>query len=264
MDLLELTDTRSIPFWKNLYWSRSLTLICDYDGTLAPFRKERMKAVPYRGVRELIDDILTRTTIRFVVVSGRPASEVSSLLGTRNKPEIWGAHGWERMYPDGTCRRWPVNSKALLGLSKARKAAEEKSLQQYCEMKTGALALHWRGVSQAEKRKIEDLVNLDLKSIASHHDLKLRSFDGGIELLATGRNKGRAIKAIIGDKASHVYPIYLGDDLTDEDAFKVVAQVGGHGILVNGKKRPSRAHFQLMPPEGVVDFLRLCLLMKEG
>jgi trehalose 6-phosphate phosphatase len=264
MRILNLSDASCTPFWKRLHSARSLTLISDYDGTLAPFRKERMKAFPYEGVPELIDDILTRRSVRFVVVSGRPVSEVARLLGTRNMPEIWGAHGWERMYPDGACQQWRVNKKALSGLSKARKAAEERSLQQYCEVKTGAIALHWRGISQEEKREIKELVDFDLKSIAPDHELLLRPFDGGVELLATERNKGSAIEDIIGEMPPGGYPIYLGDDLTDEDGFRAVGSVGGYGILVNKKGRISQAHFQLIPPEGVINLLRLCLLMKEG
>jgi trehalose 6-phosphate phosphatase len=264
MRILTLSDERCKPFWKNLYSAGSPALISDYDGTLAPFRTERTKAVPYRGVPELIDRILTKTAIRFVVVSGRPALEVGRLLGTRNSPEIWGAHGWERMLPDGTFRQWPVSKKALSGLSKARQAVEANSLQQHCEIKTGALALHWRGVSQERREKINNLIDLELRPIATRYNLTLRPFDGGIELLAGGRNKGDAINKIIGEGSADIYPIYLGDDLTDEDAFEAVARAGGQGILVSKKHNSSKAHFQLIPPDGVIDFFRFCLTMKEG
>ena len=82
-------------------------LLLDYDGTLAPFRVDRHRARPYTGVREaLAQHSEGNGRTRIVVISGRPAKEISPLL--RGNPpvlkdpvEVWGLHGAERVFIDG-------------------------------------------------------------------------------------------------------------------------------------------------------------------
>src|SRR5438128_10517394 len=74
-------------------------LLLDYDGTLAPFTPDRMRAFPYREIPELVSKIMRHNT-RVVLVSGRPARELLFLSGIQTQPEIWGSHGLERLYPD--------------------------------------------------------------------------------------------------------------------------------------------------------------------
>src|SRR5579871_52455 len=80
-------------------------LLLDYDGTLAPFRVNRFEAVPWPGVREILNQIRARSETRVVVVTGRPATEIAPLLALDQPVEVWGLHGFERLHPDGRRER---------------------------------------------------------------------------------------------------------------------------------------------------------------
>ena len=91
--------------------------------------------------------------------------------------------------------------------------------------------------------------------IAKQASLELHSFDGGIELRVPGRDKGYAVKTIISKLDRDVVAAYLGDDLTDEDAFNAIKGVG-LGVLVRPDYRPTSASIWLKPPDELLDFLR--------
>jgi len=76
-------------------------LLLDYDGTLAPFSVDRQRAVPYPGVRNLLQQIIDGGRTRLVIVTGRDAHEIDPFLRLRPAPEIWGSHGLQRLLPDG-------------------------------------------------------------------------------------------------------------------------------------------------------------------
>ena len=83
-------------------------LMLDYDGTLAPFHVDPAQAVPYPDVAAALEDIVQAGGTRVVLVSGRPAEDLPPLLPLTQRPEIWGAHGWERLLPDGSLVAGPA------------------------------------------------------------------------------------------------------------------------------------------------------------
>ncbi|MEA1990932.1 MAG: hypothetical protein U9N58_01855 [Thermodesulfobacteriota bacterium] len=91
--------------------SKNRALLLDYDGTLAPFRVERDKAVPYFGVRKILEKIIATGGCRGVVISGRSVEDLLPLLGLQIPPEIWGAHGKERFCADGAYKILPIEAK---------------------------------------------------------------------------------------------------------------------------------------------------------
>ena len=91
-------------FWQALRVSPRACLLLDYDGTLAPFRVRRDRALPYKGVAEVLGRLVAGRSTRVVGVSGRSAREVAGLLGLARPPEIWGSHGAERLSPGGVYR----------------------------------------------------------------------------------------------------------------------------------------------------------------
>jgi trehalose-phosphatase len=88
-------------------------------------------------------------------------------------------------------------------------------------------------------------------------------FDGGMEIHATARSKGDAVRAIVAEAGNRGAIAYLGDDVTDEDAFAAL-QGYGIGILVRSDYRPTVADVWIRPPEGVVDFLTSWIRACEG
>ena len=75
-----------------------------------------------------------------------------------------------------------------------------------------------------------------------------------MELRVPGRNKGHAVKTILRETEKGALVTYLGDDITDEDAFKAL-KGKGLSVLVREEFRPTTADVWLKPPEGLLEFL---------
>jgi trehalose 6-phosphate phosphatase len=224
----------------------------DYDGTLAPFRIERDQALPYPGVRERLSALLAGGT-RVVLVSGRMAHEVLRLAAVNPAPEVWGTHGWERLGADGTYALAPLPPAAAEGLAQAQAALEARWTPRL-ERKPASLAFHARGLAPQEGEAVQGHVQHLWEAIAARQGLELHAFDGGIELRIPGRSKATAVEQLLGESGPAPACAYLGDDLTDEDAFRAIAP-HGLGVLVRPELRETAAAWWIRPPEELLEFL---------
>ena len=226
----------------------------DYDGTLAPFTADRTRAFPYREIPHTVSQIMQCKT-RVVLVSGRPATELLFLSGIHPHPEIWGSHGAERLFPDGSYEVESPEPRQRVGLHNADRLLHAAGLGARMEMKPGGIAVHWRGLPHGEAQAIEDKVRELGQNLAQEYSLQILPFDGGLEIRGASRNKGDAVSAILAEAGKGVAAAYLGDDQTDENAFRAIK---GHGlaVLVRTEPRPTMADAWLRPPEELGHFLR--------
>jgi trehalose-phosphatase len=243
---------------------RAALLMLDYDGTLAPFRVDPSQARPYPGITEILDAIMQQGVTRLVLVSGRRATEVPPLLGTRRRPEVWGSHGWERLHPSGALTIEPAPQVALEALVEASASADAaQRLGARIERKPSSVALHWRGVSEERIGKLRSLVEPAWTSLCDRAPLALLEFDGGVELRVAGRSKGDAVLTVLSEFEADVPMAFLGDDVTDEDAF-IALRGKGLGVLVRAEHRPTAAQAWLRPPEELAAFLQRWQRACEG
>jgi len=242
-------------FFASLEKAPESVLMLDYDGTLAPFRVKPGKAVPYPGVRPILRRILTNESTRVVLISGRWTKDLIPLLRLDPLPEIWGSHGWERRHADGRYETFSFNERALRGLAEADRWVEDENLENRIEEKPGCLALHWRGLSRQRAENIRSQALERWTRLARKTGLEITEFDGGLELRVPGRHKGDAVKTILGEVGPEAVLAYLGDDRTDEDAFRAIGK-RGLSILVRRTRRPTKARIWLRPPEQLLDFLK--------
>ncbi|MBN1335982.1 MAG: trehalose-phosphatase [Deltaproteobacteria bacterium] len=242
------------PFFARLSQALCALLLLDYDGTLAPFRLDRTRATPWPGVREALAAIQATGRTRLVLVSGRPVGEVADLLGLDPAPEIWGVHGLERRTPDGRVRREPLPPRAEVGLEQAAAWAASMGLGPRTERKHGALAIHLRGMSDADALRFSRAARAALAPIADRHGLAVLSFVAGVELRVPSARKARAVTTLLSEMPDDTVVACLGDDATDEDAFEAL-HGRGETFLVRVSPRPSHARWLLPPPEGVLAFL---------
>ena len=251
-------------FFQRLRLAPASALLLDYDGTLAPFRLQPEEATPYPGVRELLDAIMETGRTRVVIVSGRWTIDLIPLLSLQRLPEIWGSHGWEQLKPNGEYAVARVQQEALRHLVDADDWTRTiKAMGGRCELKPGGLAVHWRGLPPGRIDEIRRHVSENWRTRELHKNLVWHDFDGGIELRAPGRDKGYAVDAVLADMPADTAVAYLGDDLTDEDAFQAI-RGRGIGVLVRPEFRASRADFWLRPPLELLDFLRQWLAAIGG
>ncbi|MGZ5118548.1 MAG: trehalose-phosphatase [Burkholderiales bacterium] len=230
-------------------------LMLDYDGTLAPFHVQPDQAVPAPEVATVLEEIIQAGGTRVVLVSGRPAEELPPLLKLSERPEIWGSHGWERLLPDG--RRIVEEPAAAVRQALARAAAAIRDIMPAggrLEEKLASLAVHWRGLAEEPARALQRQASACMETFAGMDALEVLPFDGGVELRAVGCNKQYAVKAVLSETKPDSAVAYLGDDITDEDAFRAV-KPRGIGVLVREEFRKTEADVWIRPARELVEFL---------
>lgn len=241
-------------FFDDLRTSSRRALLLDYDGTVAPFTADRTRAYPDPTIPELLDSIMSTCRTRVALISGRSAREIPPLLGLDPHPEVWGAHGLERLYPDGRYEVKFLTDGASEVLAEAQSWLEAEGLMPLSEIKAGAVAVHWRGLGRRQVEEVRTCAYRALSGLGCRPGVNLFEFNGGLELRAQAANKGDAVRAIISEIADETPIAYLGDDVSDEDAFR---KLNGRGltVLVRQVYRFTAAQMWIRPPEDLVQFL---------
>lgn len=231
-------------------------LMLDYDGTLAPFQVRPERALPYPGVADALEELVEDGGTRVVLVSGRRAENLASLLPLAKRPEIWGSHGWERLLPGGEHTTQEPAPGTKEALDQAARSAQDFLVRSGArvERKPASIALHWRGLAALAVAKIQERAQVAWSPLARAGDLEFLSFDGGIELRARGCNKQHAVKAVLSETGGDSAVAYLGDDITDEDAFAAI-KPRGIAVLVRPEYRDTGADVWIRPPRELLSFI---------
>lgn len=248
------TTVAPAAFLQQIRTARSSVLLLDYDGTLAPFHVDRSRAYPYPGVASLLERIVQSDKTRVIIISGRPIAELRALLAPMTSLEMWGSHGMERQLSDGSYSRVQVTDEDAASLAEAEKWVIAAGLLSHAEVKHGGIAIHWRGMPPAEARRVQALARQGWAVLAETSGLKLLQFAAGLELRVAHPDKGDAVRSILADLDSNVPVAFLGDDPTDEDAFRVLSG-RGLSVLVKPDYRKTTAGAWIRPPQGLIDFL---------
>jgi trehalose 6-phosphate phosphatase len=264
-DSLRDSVTRSLldAFLQQLKTAPSSALLLDYDGTMAPFHVDRDRAFPYPGAISILENIAQSSRTKVIIISGRPIVELRALLAPMNNLEMWGTHGLERQLSNGSYSCVPINEEDVAVLAKAQEWIVAAGLLSRAEIKLGGIAIHWRGLSPAEAKSVQSLTLDGWTKIVEQSRLKLLQFEWGLELRVSYPDKGDAVTSILADLEPRAPVAYLGDDLTDEDAFRVL---NGHGlsVLVKDTYRDTNADTWIRPPRELIDLLERWLINISG
>jgi trehalose-phosphatase len=156
---------------------------------------------------------------------------------------------------DGSILQHPVSAALAEELDRAERAARDRGMGGLLERKRTGLVFHTRGVMGGElPRELEDQARALWQTVAEGGQFSLQQIDGGIELRMCGRNKGTAALSLVSQSPEGTLSVFVGDDVTDEDAFAVV-QGFGFGVRVGGSDRPTVAAAQLPSCDSVAEFL---------
>lgn len=227
----------------------------DYDGTLTPIVDRPDLAVLSADMRAIVRRLAQACTV--AVVSGRDRRDVEQLV---QLPDIFyaGSHGFDIRGPNGETHE----NEAVAAIPQLipRVAAElheriDGIEGAIIEPKRYAVAVHYRLVAPARVAEVERHVD---EVVARYPQLKKTGGKKVHELRpAIDWDKGKALLWLLRAldlNGSDVVPFYLGDDVTDEDAFTVLAG-WGIGILVADAPQRTRARYGLRDPGEVREFL---------
>lgn len=235
---------------------KSPAVFLDYDGTLTPIVAHPEDAVMSGAMREIIEGLAGCCTV--AVISGRERRDVKAMVGVENLFYA-GSHGFDITGPEGFSFVYKKGEKSLPDLDRAEEALSRKLAPisgARVERKKFAIAVHYRNAppeKEEEIKKIAETVARSLCSLKTGPGKKIIELKPDIDW-----DKGKAVKWLMEKlrlDTSKTLPIYIGDDLTDEDALAEVAD-NGLGILVGHHGAPTHARFGLKDDGEVGLFLR--------
>lgn len=236
--------------------SKRVVVFLDYDGTLTPIVSRPELAVFSDETRRVVSELATRCAV--VVVSGRDRSDVQSLVAIDHISFV-GSHGFDIVGPDGKEKPHPKS----IGLPPILDDLEDALQRRFNDVpgvrlqrKKYSLSVHYRGVPDNRVSKLERIVDGEIaarKEIRKTHGKKVFEIQPQIDW-----HKGKAVLyllELLGLDGPAGIPIYVGDDITDENAFLAIRE-RGIGVHVMDGVVTTAAHYTLANPDEVRRFLQ--------
>lgn len=239
---------------------RSLTggepaIFLDYDGTLTPIVEKPWMATMSDRMRHILSELSKHCLVS--IVSGRDLDNVRKMVGLEELTYV-GSHGFEVLGPEGSYHEGGKGEPFLPSLAKAEEAllaVAEQIPGAWVERKKFAVTVHYRQVEEEDVPRLERMFDEVWKEFP---DLRKAGGKKVFELLPNiDWNKGRMVEFLLdlmkADGARTV-PLFIGDDVTDEDAFRVLADTGVT-VVVSDRPRESAAKYSLRDVNEVALFL---------
>jgi trehalose-phosphatase len=235
--------------------AQPVALFLDYDGTLTPIVARPELAVLDARTRAALQRLAAHTVVG--VISGRDLDDVRAMVGVDG---LWyaGSHGFEIAWPDGTRieLEGAAGSRPVLAAAADELDAAVAAIPgAWVERKAYADAVHFRQVDDALMPEIERAVD---GVVERHPGLRTTGGKRVLELRPdVPWDKGRALWALVeqaGLSQDDALAVFVGDDVTDEDAFAAL-DANGVGIVVTDDDRETAAGYRLRDPADVSAFL---------
>ncbi len=241
---------------------RGLAVFLDYDGVLAPIVDRPEDAVMSDSMRDVVQALAQRCSV--CVVSGRDRAVVQQLMGVEDLV-VAGSHGFDIWSPQqGTIGHDAATGfEDLISAVRDRLCAEVASIPgAVVEPKRASVAVHYRLADPQDHPRIRALVD----ELLEEYSGRLKVTPGKMVYEVQPKidwHKGKAVLHLLQTldlDVDDVVPLYLGDDITDEDAFRALAG-RGVGIIVGNPDdpevadRPTAADFVLESTVEVEQFL---------
>lgn len=224
-------------------------LFVDFDGTLVEIAAGPDAIVVPERLSARMAALAERVEGRLALISGRSLRDLERHLG---KLELCraGSHGLDRRRADGTVlgeEPEPLPGSAVAALMAF---AEERGLSY--EPKSHGGALHFRQVPEAGGP-----ARVFAERLAQRHGLSIKAGKSVVELVRPGADKGEAVRAFMGEPGfAGAIPVFIGDDVTDEDGFAAAEELGGFGVIV-GDRGETRARYRFRGVEETYEWLKL-------
>jgi len=238
-----------------------LAVFLDYDGTLTPIVNRPEDAVLGPDMRDRLEQLAAHCFV--AIISGRDASFIREQVGLDTVIYL-GSHGFDVVGPHGKAPSLPSFDRFLPALNEAETGLR-RGLVEFrgvtIERKRFAIAIHYRNTSIDLMPHIKVAVEHEA---ALHECLRMTGGKMVFELRpAVEWGKGQALRwaldTFVGEAGAALYsvvPVFVGDDLTDEDAFHELAPDGLTIVVSPGETRETAALFRVVDTEEVGQVLQ--------
>jgi trehalose-phosphatase len=249
-----------------------LILLLDIDGTLAPLVRTPQAAVIPAATERLLDRFAASLDVHVALVTGRAAADARTMLATRG---IWiiGNHGAELQSPDGTTVVDPQAAEYGDDITSAaadisREASRFPGV--IVENKRYSVTVHYRMAEPAIVPEIQSL----FEEVVARRGLLMSEGKKMFEMKPpVPVNKGTAVmelsRRLVADREGPVHPsiIFAGDDITDEDGFRVLREHESRAVTIKVTDDPSvptDAEFRVRNTEQMQEFLAWLAASRAG
>lgn len=239
---------------------KQVLVFLDYDGTLTPIVPRPEDANLSEAMHNTLDALAHSLPV--AIVSGRDLHDVQRRV---NIDQLYyaGSHGFDIAGPQGLHAEQPFAASFLHDLD----GAEADLLHRLApiagaqvERKRFAIAVHYRRVEATRIAAVRTAV-----SNVSNAFPKLR-MSGGKKLFelrpAVDWHKGKALfwlMEVMGFACHKCLPIYIGDDVTDEDAFQAIDNIGVGILVADNLHGQTAARYRLADVDAVAAYLTLLM-----
>lgn len=237
-----------------------LVVMLDVDGTLSPIASRPQDALVPAETRRAVAALATRSGVQVVLVSGRAAHDARRIVSVAN---VWviGNHGYEVLSPEGEEIANPdmLIHRETVGQAARRLATQVAPVNGVIfEDKGWTLSIHYRLADPAVLPRLRATVE------AIAHPLGLHVTEGKmvLEVRPPARvDKGTAVVALalrLGGLSENGACVFLGDDRTDEDAFRALRLRSAEAVtarVTSDSPLPTAAEFSIQDPSEVQEFL---------
>ncbi|MCF7890247.1 trehalose-phosphatase [Candidatus Bipolaricaulota bacterium] len=236
-----------------------LLLCTDFDGTLVTFNGTPSETSLPPEREKLLTKLANLDRLYLAIISGRKFQELAELVPLENVT-LAGNHGLRIRFEDGTNHELDTSEETHRAISAMKSVLQESIGKEegiIIEDKSFGLVLHYRQY-KGNKEKIKER----FYRIWNEHSIPDLEVIKGAELLEVrpgNWNKGDAVQLLQDRWGKEIPTIYIGDDTTDEDAFRVLrGQNYGIPVLVDNREdTETEAQYRLKSPKEVTKFLEL-------
>ena len=233
-----------------------LLVACDYDGTLAPIVDDPERAYPDEEALGALEALGGLSDTRAAIISGRSWANLRRLSGGPPNVTLVGGHGAETGPEEGPPGAGEEMAR-LAAVAAALEAIAAKFAGTKIDRKPTGVAFHYRGLDPAMAGKALRMVEAGPGRDARLH---LRHGKKVVEFSISAVDKGVAL-ATIRDECGAGATVFLGDDLTDEDAFAVL---GPEDVGIKVGPGLSKAGHRVAGQERVGAVLASLLELRRG
>jgi trehalose-phosphatase len=239
--------------------------LLDFDGTLSPIVDDPEAAAPAVGALAAVRRVAAVMPV--ALVSGRPVDDLLRRIPADLPVTLAGGHGAEVRTPDGahdTLIDLDEVTPTLDRLERALLETVDQEVGWYVERKPTGVAVHHRRVRGAVQPVLDE-VRRHMQAVTDTPP-GFGFVDGKAvtEVRVAGIDKGGVVRRLAAEWPDRT-PFFVGDDVTDEDAFVACNDLGGCTVVVAEAPRPTAAALRLTSPGEVVAMLNgLAALMTPG